>query len=383
MNRPLKIAVNARFLIAGRLEGIGYFTHETLRRITAAHPDVSFTFLFDRRYDPTFIYGPNVHPVVLFPPARHPFLWYLWFQWAVKNHLHRHSYDLFLSPDGYTVLGSDTPSVTVIHDLAFAHFPNHVGPLVRTYYQYFVPRFAQQSQRIATVSEASKADIMKQYGLPAEKIDVVYSAAKDLFHPLSEEEKQHTRNTYSDGLPYFVYVGSIHPRKNVDRLLTAFDLFRRKTGIACKLVIAGRKAWSYAAVENAWQQMTFSDDVRFTGRLDESSLNAVIASSSGLFFVSLFEGFGVPVLEGMRCGVPVVTASVSSMPEVAGNAALLVHPEKVEDIAAAMERLLTDEDYAAQLRARGLQQGYAFSWDDTARRLWHSCEQLLASARNG
>lgn len=379
MSRPLKIAVNARFLLAGQLEGIGYFTHETLRRITAAHPEITFCFLFDRPYDPSFLYGPNVQAVVLNPPARHPLLWYIWFQWAVKRHLAQHDYDLFLSPDGYTVLGGKTPSVTVIHDLAFLHFPQHVGSLVRLYYRYFVPRFARQSSRIATVSLASKNDLVAQYGIYPDKIDVVFSAAKDLFHPITAAEKRDIRNKWTGGKPYVVYVGSIHPRKNVERLLMAFDLFRRQSGIDAKLLIAGRKAWQYADVERAYEQMSYKQDIVFTGRLREEELNAVIGSSSGLFFVSLFEGFGVPVLEGMRCGVPVVTSNVSSMPEVAGGAAGLVNPFNTEEVANAMQRLFTDKTYTEEMITRGYEQAKVYSWDDTADRLWACCEQVLGS----
>jgi glycosyltransferase involved in cell wall biosynthesis len=378
MSRPLKIAVNARFLLAGQLEGIGYFTHETLRRITAAHPEITFYFLFDRPSDPSFIYGPNVQAVVLNPPARHPLLWYIWFQWAVKRHLAQHDYDLFLSPDGYTVLGSKTPSVTVIHDLAFLHFPQHVGALVRLYYRFFVPRFARQSSRIATVSLASKNDLVAQYGISPEKIDLVFSAAKELFHPVTTAEKNDIRNKWTDGKPYVVYVGSIHPRKNVERLLLAFELFRQKSGIDAKLLIAGRKAWQYEAVERVYKQMTYNQDILFTGRLCEEELNAVIASSCGLFFVSLFEGFGVPVLEGMRCGVPVVTANVSSMPEVAGSAAILVNPLDTEEIANAMQRLFTDKACMEEMVTRGYEQAKVYSWDNTAARLWDCCQKVLA-----
>ncbi len=119
----LKIAVNTRLLLPDKMEGIGYFAYETLLRITRAHPDVEFHFLFDRPYDSSFIFSDNVKPVVLFPPARHPFLWYWWFEWSVAGYLKKNKFDLFLSPDGYCSLSSDTPTLAIQHDIAFEHYP--------------------------------------------------------------------------------------------------------------------------------------------------------------------------------------------------------------------------------------------------------------------
>lgn len=213
MSPKKKIAVNTRFLIKNKLEGIGLFTAESLKIISRAHPEIEFWFLFDRPYDEEFIFAPNVKPVVLFPPARHPFLWYWWFEISVSSWLNKNKPDLFLSTDGYACLGTSVNQVVVMHDLAFEHFKDQVGGLTVMYYKYFMPRFAQKATRIATVSEFSKSDIVKQYGIAPGKIDVVYNGVKDVYRILDEEEKQQTRQRYTEGKDYFIYVGSIHPRK--------------------------------------------------------------------------------------------------------------------------------------------------------------------------
>ena len=150
---PLKIAVNTRLLIKNKLEGIGWFSYETLKRITRAHPEHQFYFLFDRPFDESFVFGSNVTPIVIRPQARHPILFYLWFEKSIPRALKKINPDLFMSTDGYLSLSTTTPSLPVIHDLNFEHYPEQLPFLVRKYYKHYFPRFARKAARIATVSE--------------------------------------------------------------------------------------------------------------------------------------------------------------------------------------------------------------------------------------
>src|ERR1039457_2407091 len=159
----MNIAVNTRLLIKDKLDGIGWFTYESLKRITVQHPEHSFYFIFDRKFNPEFIFSNNITPIVLYPQARHPLLFYLWFEYSLSSLLKRLNADLFLSPDGYLSLKSDTKSLAVIHDLNFEHYPNDLPFLVRKYYRYYFPKFANKATIIATVSEFSKQDNVKQY----------------------------------------------------------------------------------------------------------------------------------------------------------------------------------------------------------------------------
>ena len=380
MNYKKRIAVNTRFLIKNKLEGIGLFTYESLKHIVETHPDIEFHFLFDRPYDPEFIFGENVKPVVLFPPARHPFLWFLWFEVAVRWWLNKNKPDLFLSPDGYCTLTTDVPQVMVIHDLAFEHFDEHVYGLTYRYYKYFTPLFAQKAKRIATVSEYSKQDIIKLYNIDPAKIDVVYNGSKEIYKPVSDEVKTQVKAAYANDCNYLVYVGSIHPRKNIKNLLLAFEQFKTETHSDFKLVIVGRKAWDFEDVDQAHANMQFKNEVKFLGHQPPADLANIMASAYAMVYVSLFEGFGIPIVEAMSCEVPVITSNVTSMPEVAGDAALLVNPTSVSEIAGAMKSLVEDNQLRESLIAKGNIQVKKFSWALTGDRLWECCEKVLLNA---
>jgi len=371
------IAVNTRFLIKNKLEGIGLFTYESLKRITQAHPEIDFHFLFDRNFDSEFIFSENVKPVVLFPQARHPFLWYWWFEISVARWLNKNKPDLFLSTDGYGCLQTEISQVLVMHDLAFEHFPNQVSFLARYYYKYFMPRFAEKAKRIATVSEFSKQDIMSQYRVPMNKIDVVYNGAKEVYQPVAEDVKKRVREKYSESKNYFVYVGSIHPRKNVKNLLLAFEKFKTETNSDYQLLIVGRKAWDFAEVEEAHQQMKFKNEVKFLGHVSPNELGEIVASAFAMIYVSLFEGFGIPIVEAMSCHVPIITSNVTSMPEVAGDAALLVNPNSIEEISRAIRKFFDDSSLRNSLIEKEKIQIKKFSWDLTAEKLWKCCEKVL------
>lgn len=220
------IAVNTRLLQKEKLEGIGYFTRETLLRITRNHPDHQFIFIFDRPYDEEFIFSDNITPIVVPPATRHPLLWYIWFQFQIPRILKKYKVDLFLSPDGYLSLNTNVKQLAVIHDINFAHRPKDLPWLTAKYYNYFFPKFSRKAKRLATVSYFSKEDIVRTYELDPDKIDVVYNGVNTLYTPTNSDEQIATREEYADGHPYFLYVGSLHPRKNICGLLRAYDAFR-------------------------------------------------------------------------------------------------------------------------------------------------------------
>ncbi len=373
----MNIAVNTRFLLKDKLEGIGWFTYQTLRRIVLEHPEHQFTFIFDRPYHPDFIFAENVTPLVVGPPARHPVLWYWWFERSLPAVLKRIGASVFISTDGYGSLRARIPQLLVIHDLAFEHFDDHHSFMVRRFLRNYTPLYAQKAARLVTVSEFSKNDIATRYHVPFDKIDVVYNGVNELYKPANEATIKQVKDKYTGGNDYLVYAGSIHPRKNVARLLQAFDEFRKQHKRPIKLLLVGGKGWKTGEVFNVLGQMKHRDDVILTGHLSAKQLAPVTASAKAMMYTSLFEGFGIPIIEAMRCGVPVVTSNTSSMPEVAGDAALIVDPYNVNAIAEAMQQVLTDDDLREQLVTKGLQRAAQFNWDTSARELWASIEQIL------
>lgn len=359
----MRIAVNTRFLLPDRLEGIGYFTQEVGRRLVEQRPNDEFLFLFDRPYDQRFLFGPNVSGKSVFPPARHPLLWYAWFEMSLPRVLRSWSADVFFSPDGYCSLRSATPTVMVSHDIAHRHYPEQIPGLVRRYYDHFVPRYLKRAERVVTVSDFVKGDIIRHYGLPEEKISVACNGVKEEFRTFSAEVKAATRKRYANGTPYFFYLGAVHPRKNVARLITAYDRYRESGGSPAKLLLGGRLAWQTEDTRLAHQRAVHREDIQFLGYVEAEALPQLLGAAKALVYPSLSEGFGVPVLEAFHAEVPVITSKVTSLPEVAGEAALLVDPKEVEDITAAMLRLDREPELSTTLVATGRHQRQHFSWD--------------------
>lgn len=371
------IAVNTRFLIKDKLEGIGWFTYETMKRLTRNHPEHTFLFLFDRDWDPEFIFSDNIIPVKVWPPARHPYLWKYWFDYAIPQVFKKYKPDVFISTDGFLSLKTHVPTLLVIHDLGFEHYPEHTPGIVSKYYRKFTPLYAKKAARIITVSQFSKDDIVKHYRTDPKKIDVAHNGANELYTVLPEEEKVITRQNFAGGKNYFVYVGSVHPRKNVKNLLLAFDLLKRENATDQKLVIVGRMAWKTDETQEVYDNMQFKDDVIFTGHLQLNDLTRIVASADAFVFPSLFEGFGIPVLEARACGVPVITSDRTSLPEVAGDKAMYFNPDDVIDIKNAMEEFLFNRTkyLPTAIDIQNVKQ--EFNWDRSANIIFNAALQCL------
>jgi len=373
----MRIAVNTRLLQKGKLEGIGWFTFETLTRMTRNHPEHEFIFIFDRPYNPDYIFAKNVTPVIIGPPARHPVLFYIWFDFSIPKILKKFKVDIFLSPDGYLSLRTKVPQLAVIHDINFVHRPDDLPWLIAKYYNFFFPRFARIAKRIATVSFYSKEDIARSFKIDYDKIDVVYDGINQIFEPIDEIEKDRIRKKYTEGCEYFLFVGALHPRKNIGGLLLAFDTFKMETTNNTKLIIVGGEMHKTGDIFETYENMRFKDDVIFTGRVSTEDLHDIFGAALALAFVPFFEGFGIPVVEAMSVGIPVICSNTTSIPEVGGNAVLYADPKKIDQIADAMIKLANDEELRKTLIKKGFEQKKKFSWDETARLLWTSVERTL------
>ncbi len=364
-------------MLKGKLEGIGWFTLETLKRMTRNHPEHEFIFIFDRPYDKEYIFADNITPVVIGPQARHPFLFYFWFDFRIPKILKKYKADLFLSPDGYLSLRTKVPQLAVIHDINFFHRPADLPWLIAKYYNYFFPKFAKVAKRIATVSFYSKEDITRSFKVDYDKIDVVYDGINQIFQPISEEEKISTREKYTNGNSYFLFVGALHPRKNIAGLLKAFDAFKSVKSDKIKMVIVGGEMHKTGDIFETYDNMRFKKDVVFTGRVSTNELHDIFGAALALTFVPFFEGFGIPIVEGMSAGIPVICSNTTSIPEVGGNAVLYADPLKIEQITDAMLKITEDAELRLKLVEKGFEQKNKFSWDETARLLWMSVERSL------
>ncbi|HNW69078.1 MAG TPA: glycosyltransferase family 1 protein [Bacteroidales bacterium] len=374
----MNIAVNTRLLLDKRLEGIGWFSFETLKRVVMQHPEHTFYFIFDRPYHKKFVFSDNVIPVVTGPQARHPLLFYIWFEFSIPKILKKIKADIFISPDGYASLRSKVPNLLVMHDLNFEHYPDDLPWIITKYYTYFFPRFAKKAARIATVSEFSKKDIHECYGYPENKIDVIYNGVNENYHPISDEEKMATKKKYTSGCDYFIYIGALLPRKNLKNLFLAYDLFRKQNKSTIKLLIVGARMWWTPEMEATINSLEYKNDIIFTGRLNSDELNNALGAALALTYVSYFEGFGIPLLEAFRCDVPVITSDVTSLPEVAGDAALYTDPFNPISISEAMRQAASDEHLRESLISKARERRNFFSWDRTAELFWQSIQKTVS-----
>lgn len=375
--KDISIAVNVRHLIPDKMEGIGWFSYQMMKRITRSHPEVHFYFLFDRNFPDEFIFSDNITPIILSPPARHPLLIYYWNEWLVPNLLNRLNPVIYLSLDGFISKRAQYKQYAVVHDVNFIVFPQYLTWSVKKLYDYFFIKNIHNANRIATVSQFSKSEIIRYLKFPENKIDVVYSASNLKLREIQIREGDAIKNQYTDGKDYFLYVSSIHPRKNVIGIIKAFDKYKSDTNSDDKLIIAGRFFWNKKEVLNEVEKARYKKDIIFTGRVDDDTVMLLMKFARALVLVSYYEGFGVPIIEAMQLGTPVITSNTTSLNEIAADAALKVNPENTNEIAVAMKTIYNNPEIRNTLIDKGWEQSRKFSWDECANHLWEGILKLL------
>jgi len=357
----MNIGVNARHLIDGKLEGIGWYSYEILKRLVLLRPNDKFFFFYDRNTKP-LVHGMNVTNVIVNPPARHPLLFKLWYDYTLPKQMKKHKIEFLFSPDGFISLRSNIRQVGVIHDLNFEHYPNDLPKGVLKYYQKYMPLFAKKASDVVTVSEFSKKDICDRYDISSHKVHVVYNGGNNVFKPMSKADRQAFIKINNNDRPYFIYVGSLHKRKNIERMLKAFQSFNEKDK-RMDFIIIGHPMW-----QDQLKLDGLLENVHFKGRKSGENLSKWVASSAALVYVSYFEGFGLPVLEGMMAGVPVLTSNVTSIPEVGAEAVIYADPFSVSSISDGLNKVVKEDSFE-KFRTLGLQQSKLFSWDHSAQEI--------------
>jgi glycosyltransferase involved in cell wall biosynthesis len=370
---PVRIAIDARKL---RDYGIGTYVRNLLRHLSRIDQTTEYV-LFCRGADCDAVeqLGENFRAV---PESARPYS--IREQLRIPLDLRREGIDLFHAP--HYVLPPLIPckSVVTIHDCIHLRFPQYLpNRLAYAYARSSLWIATHRSNRVLTVSEASKRDILRYFSIPENKIDVIYNAIDERYGEApSPDEVLRVRERYQLNDPFVLYAGNIKPHKNLERLIEAFNTLRRSGLDTVKLVIIGDEISKYAALRRAVHKYKLHKHVRFFGFVPDKTL-AVLYRLAGVFvFPSLYEGFGLPPLEAMASGTPVITSNVSSLPEVVGDAALLIDPYEPDAIADAMRRVLTEPALREDLRQRGLQRVKEFSWDRSVRRVHEIYQEVLA-----
>jgi len=301
----------------------------------------------------------------------------LWTQWRLPLDLywHRPRPDVFFSPTHYAPRFSPVPTVISIMDLSYLFFPELFRPSdlyqLRNWTEYSI----KNAKRAFTISNSSKDDIIKEYKVSEKKIVVTYPGIKE---SISFEPNIYGMNTlkakYNVSDKFILFVGTLQPRKNIIRLIEAFSTVENKPDL--QLVVIGKKGWLYEEILAAPKQFGVEDRVKFLHNVSDEDLNIFYKYAICDVLPSLYEGFGLPVLEAMKQGCPVITSKISSLPEAGGDAALYVDPENVEDIAKKITKLLDDEKLRKELIEKGKKQVAKFSWEKTAKETLEVLEQI-------
>jgi glycosyltransferase involved in cell wall biosynthesis len=369
----LRIAIDARKL---RDYGIGTYVRNLLRHLSRLDHTTEYVVLC-REQDASITsdLGENFRAVTEASPA-----YSVREQLRVPLDLRRERVDLFHAP--HYVLPPLTPckSIVTIHDCIHLRFPQYLpNRLAYAYARTSLWVATHRSNRVLTVSEASKRDILRYFSVPPSKIDVIHNAIDERFGETpTEEEVARVRERYQLEDRFVLYAGNIKPHKNLERLIEAFHTLRKGPFEEVKLLIIGDEISKYATLRRAVHKYKLHKHVRFFGFVPDKTL-AILYRLAGVFvFPSLYEGFGLPPLEAMASGTPVITSNVSSLPEVVGDAAFLIDPYEADAIADAMRRVLSEPALRADLRARGLRRVREFSWERSVARVREIYGEVLA-----
>lgn len=349
--------------------GFGRYVQQLATALSTVDSENEYVAFYNRPSDAQ-LYAPldRLPHITINLPAKH------WRISAIMAHLTRlpqdrlfPGIDVFHATDNVLPRLSQVRSVFALQDLIFRFYPETHTPLNRWFLTLMMPRFLHAADAVIAISECTRKDAVRLYGLDEAKVRVIYAGVSPSFRLRSPEAISLVRRKYCLPDSFILSVGTIEPRKNLTSLLEAYRALKNE-GSDCRLVIVGKKGWLYESFFMRLRQLGLEQDVVFPGFVPDDDLPALYCAADLFAFPSLYEGFGLPVLEAMACGVPVITSNTSSLPEVAGDAALLVDPESVQALVATMRRVLDDTALQAEMRVRGLKRAQRFTWEETARR---------------
>lgn len=349
--------------VGERMSGVGTYTLQLLLGMAGAEAGHEFLLLSNR--------PDHQGRLAALPALRDAWAPYpsrmLWMQLALPRHLAALGAEICHYPNSIAPLRSPCPYVLTIHDMTLSTMPGHHPLRKRLLVAPLIPLVARRAARVITVSEQARRDIVRLLRVPAERVTVISEAAAPRFRPADAAEQARVRAAHGLRRPFLLYIGTLEPRKNLVRLIRAWHELRRRGAIQHQLAIVGAPGWQYGPIFREAARLGCADDLIFTGYLPAGDLPALYSAAEAFAFPSLSEGFGLPVVEAMACGTPVLISDTPALAEVAGPAALRVDPRSVASIAAGLERLLTDGPLRERLRAAGLARAGALSWERAAR----------------
>ena len=353
----MQIGIDARLTYHQRA-GISRYTRHLLEELAALDQENEYRVFQHRKHQEILVDAPNFKRKTLYTPVHHRIE-----QSMLALELMFHSLDLLHSTDFIPPLYSKIPSIITVHDLGFLRWPHFLTEDNATYYSQ-IDRAVRHARHIIVPSHSTMNDVVGQLGVPKNKISVIYEAAAPLYQPLPiDETRAMITKKYSLPEKFVVFVSTIEPRKNIGGLLQAFHYLREKYNVRdVGLVLVGKPGWLYEEVFETVERLGLQDSTFFVGRVPDEDLRSLYVAARCHVHPAFYEGFGLPPLEAMACGTPTIVSNTSSLPEVVGDAALLVDPNEWEELAVALHRLITDDNLHEELRQKGQQRAAIFSW---------------------
>jgi len=359
----MRIAVNARLLLKNKLEGIGWHAYELISRMVKLNPNDHFILFYDRSEGIVIPEGKNVEIKSIRPITRHPFLLWYWADLSLKRALRESEAEVYYSPEPIMPKGLTIKTIITVHDISPKIMPNALPFSHRIYYNYILRRNIRIADYIISVSNFSRQEMVTHYGVHPDKITVIYNAARKNFKPLTEKEKIVIRKKYTGGERYFIYLGSIHERKNTDKIIKAFDLYKLSSQSRLKLILVGKRMGKFDKVVTALAESKFKEDIFELGYVKESLAIGLLAAADALINLSEYEGFGMPVIEAMQCGVPVIASNASCFPEIVKDAGILTDQHDLNQIS---NDLFTIVQHPDEFIEKGFKRSSQFNWDNSA-----------------
>lgn len=348
------------------LTGIGNYVYNLINELSKI--DKEDIYLINYEKNNLF---PELNKIIIKNPfekfPKKPFyFWHLYLNYYLNKK--KLDLDIIHSPENASLFVKLTnqKKIITVYDVISLYFPKTFTKITVFRYKLLFSKTIKTSDKIITVSHHTKQDIMKYFKIPEDKIKVIYEAANGNYKPLKEDEVNKIRQKYNLNYPFILYVGTLEPRKNIPTLLKAYYKLK-KQGIKHKLVITGKRGWKYKSIFETIEKLNLQKDVIFTGYVPDEDLPGLYNAADLFVYPSLYEGFGLPPLEAMACGTPVITSNTSSLPEVVGDAGIMVNPYNVDELANAMYEVLTNDGLREELSKKGLERAKLFSWKKCAK----------------
>ena len=376
----MKIAINAQLLSLDnsyRSAGVSQHIYHLLKALSRVNSkDISVFVRKQKEYIPGFKYLETSFS------SSNRILRILWEQVVLPQLIKEHGIDLLHSPMHILPLNCRCKSVVTIHDLSFLRLKDTHKGLQRWYLKNFTYHSCKKADKIIAVSENTKKDIVDLFKIDNKKIRVIYNGVSDIFKVIDDKERLNkVRNKYNLPDKFILYVGTLEPRKNIPGLIKAFNICKESKSLSHKLVITGSKGWGYSDIFKLIEDLGLKDEVIFTGFIENSDLPYIYNLADLFIYPSFYEGFGLPPLESMASGTPVITSNTSSLKEVVDDAGIVVDPYDIEGLAENISAVLNNNDLYIDLRNKGLKRAEKFSWDKTAKETLKVYDEVLEAVK--